>query len=375
MNSAFWLAVAGILIPVAAACAALIAIQAAQRRDAHARADTSSGRGTSPEAGDALEEARQEARRARRLLTIGSILDLEPLLEHVLTAAIEACGGDAAAVALDGGRGPRLVKTTGLRRNEDAPTLPGRGEATAPSILVQYQPSQPPSPSDYPIRTGLFVRLVDEDHEQLGTVAVYWRRILELDASNVDVLEELAGAVAPAIQNAQRFEEARHLAVVDGVTGLYNRRYFDEALQREVTRAHRYDRPLALLLLDLDGFKAVNDEIGHLAGDAVLAEFADCLRSAVRAADIACRIGGDEFAVLLPEADELDARHLEERVQAARASHGGADRSTVTHSSGIAQLRPGEEAAELVDRADQELLRRKRMRGSPQTPRQHGAKK
>ena len=97
------------------------------------------------------------------------------------------------------------------------------------------------------------------------------------------------------------FREARQLADLDALTGLHNRRFFHETLVREVARAHRYDRQLALVVFDLDDFKDVNDRIGHLAGDTVLAEAAERVRSVVRSADVACRIGGDEFAVIVPE--------------------------------------------------------------------------
>ena len=83
-------------------------------------------------------------------------------------------------------------------------------------------------------------------------------------------LEELAKRAGPAIENARRFREARQLADLDALTGLHNRRYFHETLAREVARAQRYDRQLALIVFDLDDFKAINDRIGHLAGDAVL---------------------------------------------------------------------------------------------------------
>src|SRR5690242_16034807 len=109
----------------------------------------------------------------------------------------------------------------------------------------------------------------------------------------------LSRELADAQDEARKY---RLLADLDGLTGLHNRRYFHELLAREVTRAQRYGRELALVIFDLDDFKGINDRIGHLGGDAVLAETAARARGALRAADIACRVGGDEFAVLLPEA-------------------------------------------------------------------------
>src|SRR5207245_799667 len=130
-------------------------------------------------------------------------------------------------------------------------------------------------------------------------------------------LEDLAGRAGPAIENARRFREARQLADLDALTNLHNRRYFHETLAREVARAQRYNRHLALIVFDLDDFKEVNDRIGHLAGDSVLADAAERVRDVVRSADIACRVGGDEFAVILPESSLSDADQLYRRIQAA----------------------------------------------------------
>ena len=112
------------------------------------------------------------------------------------------------------------------------------------------------------------------------------------------------------MHNARRFREARQLADLDALTGLHNRRYFNETLSREVARAQRYNRRLGLLVFDLDDFKAINDQIGHLAGDSVLSEMAERVREVVRSSDIACRYGGDEFTVVMPESGLEDADQL-----------------------------------------------------------------
>src|SRR2546429_9415912 len=103
------------------------------------------------------------------------------------------------------------------------------------------------------------------------------------------------------METAGAFRGARQPAVRDALPGPHNRRFFHETLARECARAHRYERKLSLIVFDLDDFKDVNDRIGHLAGDSVLAEAAERVRDVVRTADIACRVGGDEFAVILPE--------------------------------------------------------------------------
>ena len=135
--------------------------------------------------------------------------------------------------------------------------------------------------------------------------------IAELEAL---ALDERAGD-----QNAQS-SEARQLADVDALTGVHNRRYFQETLERECARAHRYERGIALVVPDIDDFKTTNDTLGHLAGDAVPAAVAERPREAVRQTDVVCRVGGDEFAVILPEAGAQDALQLYRRIQFAVGS-------------------------------------------------------
>src|SRR5204863_1027660 len=120
-----------------------------------------------------------------------------------------------------------------------------------------------------------------------------------------------------------------------------------------------YDRQLALVVLDLDDFKAINDRIGHLTGDAVIAESAERVRDVVRTADIACRVGGDEFAVILPESALTDADQLYRRIQAAVSARPIAQVGKLHLSAGVAELRSDDDAAALFERADEALYRAK----------------
>ena len=172
-------------------------------------------------------------------------------------------------------------------------------------------------------------------------------------------LEELALRAGPAIDNARRFREARQLADLDALTGLHNRRYFHETLAREVARAQRYSRSLALVVFDLDDFKAINDRIGHLAGDGVLAEAADRIRDVVRSADVACRVGGDEFAVILPESSLKDADQLYKRLEQAISHRPVAQAGRLHLSAGVTELRPDDDAISFFERADEALYRAK----------------
>jgi diguanylate cyclase (GGDEF)-like protein len=162
---------------------------------------------------------------------------------------------------------------------------------------------------------------------------------------------------------ASYHEEIYRLMTVDGLTQLYNKRFFGEALEREVNRAKRYGRPLALLLLDIDHFKRKNDEYGHVAGDAVLRQLAATVLPKLRRDDIFARVGGEEFAILLPELDAAAAQATGERirkiVEDARFSF---DRVEIacTVSCGIAHLDETTSApADLYRTADSALYRAK----------------
>ena len=191
-------------------------------------------------------------------------------------------------------------------------------------------------------------------------------------------LEELALRAGPAIQNARRFREARQLADLDALTGLHNRRYFHETLGREVARAQRYGRSLGLVIIDLDDFKAVNDRIGHLAGDGVLAEAAERVRDVVRSADVACRVGGDEFAVILPESGVQDAEQLYQRLQNAISSRPVGQAGRLQLSAGGTELRGDDDAVSLLparrrgalprEAGGQGQVLRRRRRGWPARP-------
>ena len=172
-------------------------------------------------------------------------------------------------------------------------------------------------------------------------------------------METLALRAGPAIENARRFREARQLADLDALTGLHNRRFFHETLARECARAHRYERKLSLIVFDLDDFKDINDRIGHLAGDAVLAEAAERVRDVVRTADVACRVGGDEFAVILPESAINDADQLYRRLQNAVSSRPIGSAGKLFLSAGVAELRAEDDPVSFFQRADDALYRAK----------------
>jgi diguanylate cyclase (GGDEF)-like protein len=146
--------------------------------------------------------------------------------------------------------------------------------------------------------------------------------------------------IALALANLNLRETLRHQAVRDPLTGLFNRRYLEETLERELRRAERRSLPLAVIMLDIDHFKRFNDTFGHDAGDALLPEVGSYLRTHVRPEDIACRYGGEEFTLILPDAPlEPTLRRVDELRQGiARLgiAHRGQPLGTVTISMGVA---------------------------------------
>jgi diguanylate cyclase (GGDEF)-like protein len=116
------------------------------------------------------------------------------------------------------------------------------------------------------------------------------------------------------IENAYH-EEIYRLTTVDGLTQIYNKRYFTEVLEREISRSHRYGRDLSLIMFDIDHFKQVNDTFGHLAGDHVLKHLASVVKGRIRREDIMARYGGEEFAIILPEIDSYNSRQFADKIR------------------------------------------------------------
>jgi diguanylate cyclase (GGDEF)-like protein len=310
----------------------------------------------------ALERANDEGKRNRFLGDLSSSLDLDDVLTRTLEGAISTAAADAALVTIDEPNGTPLIATLGLSTEEAEGQAiagpPGGRQVRSIGITYRYTDAELARSPDL-IHSGVAVP-VSTDMVRVGMLAVFSRKTGRgIAEDRIDELEELAQRAGPAIENARRFREARQLADLDALTNLHNRRYFHETLAREVARAHRYDRRLALIVFDVDDFKAVNDRVGHLTGDAVLAEVAERVRSVVRSADVACRIGGDEFAVILPESSVIDAQQLSARLQETVAARPIIQAGRLDVSAGVAELRQADDAASIFERADEALYRAK----------------
>ena len=175
-----------------------------------------------------------------------------------------------------------------------------------------------------------------------GTLNVY--RIGEqasFTEEEFELAQRLGDAAALALDNAHIRDRLEREAQTDSLTGLYNHRYFHERLRRELTRASSEHGSVAVVMLDIDDFKKLNDVFGHAVGDEVLTRIGDSLRAAVRGTDVVCRIGGEEFAVIVPGAQRARGRR---RKPPGRPGEGGRGRAR-RHDRGLGRDRPGAEHA------------------------------
>jgi diguanylate cyclase (GGDEF)-like protein len=176
----------------------------------------------------------------------------------------------------------------------------------------------------------------------------------------MDVATTAAEQLSLALGNLRLQETLRQQSIRDALTGLYNRRYLEESLPRELSRCSRRALPLALIMLDIDHFKAFNDRHGHDGGDALLSAFGQMLLARCRAEDIACRFGGEEFTLILPEADLETARRRAEDIRLAAAAlsvrHAQQELPRITISAGIAMAPDHADGAESLKRLADEAL-------------------
>lgn len=188
------------------------------------------------------------------------------------------------------------------------------------------------------------------------------RLIAHLDLASSETIEdehkeEIRSLLGPLTSSLHAFRNWT-IAVTDELSGLASRRYFETRLAEEWVRQDRYGAPLAVACFDLDRFKSLNDSLGHAAGDAAIRRFGEIIRGVIRGSDVACRYGGEEFAVLFPETTEEAARAVADRIRESIENErfetaGGPFRITV--SAGVAQARGAPDRKALLVRADQAL--------------------
>ncbi|NTU51292.1 MAG: sensor domain-containing diguanylate cyclase [Candidatus Aminicenantes bacterium] len=261
-------------------------------------------------------------------MTITAELALDRVLQRIVDLARSLVSARYAALGVPNASGSGLERFTtsgmtpeGIRRIGHLP----EGKGLLGLLLREPKPIRVRRLEDDPRSAG-----VCDGHPQmqsfLGVPIIFRDRVTGLIALyNADtpaftdedarVAELFASQVAIALDNSRRVELMERQAITDELTGLYNRRAFALMGEKEVGRARRYQRPLALILFDIDHFKTVNDSHGHLIGDQVLRILTDRVTKTTRATDIVCRYGGEEFIVLMPEAGREEALAMAERLR------------------------------------------------------------
>jgi len=255
--------------------------------------------------------------------TVASSLELDEILDNVILLLKDSFGYTYLSIYLLDGDTLHLGAQLGYPNDTLIHEIPvsmgviGRTARTRQTQLVRDALAD----SDflrgaYEVRSEIAVPLIKEG-QVLGVLNIESDREGILNENDAILLNALAGSVAIAIDNARLHAEVKRMAMTDVISGLANRRAFDETLEAEILRASRYHQPLSLIILDLDSFKEYNDKWGHPAGDVRLREVADLLRLKVRDPDVAARYGGEEFAVILPNTSKPGAIRLAERLRLA----------------------------------------------------------
>ena len=324
---------------------------------------------------EALERSGEQLRAgvARLGAALSGTHDLERILAVVLETALATTGAHAGAVLMGGAAADELALSVGsnlaARGVPDGLRVPvgvglsGEVARTREPLMGRSGTRRgerapgPGEPAGAP-----FVAMPLMSSGRVVGVLLLWDRDGDEDFTEADLalLRTFTSQATVAVDNVLLHEEARRLSVTDAMTGLTNYRGFTVAVGKEIERAARFGRPLALLLLDLDHFKLVNDVWGHQRGDAVLVELAARVRGQVRDVDTPARYGGEEFVVVLPETDQAGAAHAAERIRAAvrRRPFGDAGEPPidVTVSIGIAVFPDhGTTSTTLLRRADEAL--------------------
>jgi len=193
----------------------------------------------------------------------------------------------------------------------------------------------------------------------LGILNVADKLNADFTSLDLKILIMIVRQVGVALESSRIHREVTYLSITDSLTGIFNHRHFTTVLDHEIERAKRYESPLSILLIDMDDFKSYNDQFGHLEGDILLITLGQTINKNIRKVDVACRYGGDEFVVILPEASAEQAKKVCEKIK--QEVKGLTLKRTVTVSIGVATYKPPMNRYDFVQRADAMLYEDKKV--------------
>ena len=323
-----------------------------------------------------LQDSRDQVRRSVERLgeVLRSTHDLSKLLSVVLETAIAAVNARSGAIWLIAPSRTELALRVSRGMDASAAEVrPPIGEGIAGHVartkratLIPSAVESPQSARWEPRERTVIAVPIESENQLLGVIALYGRRLPQpFDAVDLDTVRSLARQAAVGVENVLLHQEAQRLSITDGLTSLWNYRYMNMRLAQEVERAIRFKRPLAMLVIDIDHFKQINDRFGHQRGDAILAELANRVVNETRAqVDTVARYGGEEFVLILPETPLDGAIVVAEKVRASIAGTtfggGGEEPIHVTVSIGVAVFpEHGAKPQTLIRAADQALYEAK----------------
>jgi diguanylate cyclase (GGDEF)-like protein len=331
-----------------------------------------------------LDEQVQRAQVLGELIRLSSsTLRLEDILDRVVSKSTEVLGDTAlivlnadaklqleAAFSKDPERLTRLLITAinvsaqSIAASLLRPVLDSSESVLVPSLHQARIPPELQSIVDQYGLMSLAATPIRTRDRVLGAFVSISTAPKTLSKQDLATATELADFTAMVVENARLFAELQRSATTDPLTGVYNTRFFHEVLSREASRSQRYSTPLALLMIDVDGFKPVNDTFGHLVGDKVLTQVGHIISSAVRNTDLVFRCGGDEFGVVLPGTTSDGAVRVAEkilqRVRSERVLETLGYTGSLTVSIGVSEYQKGTPFEAMVADADKALYASKR---------------
>ncbi|MDT3700492.1 MAG: sensor domain-containing diguanylate cyclase [Thermincola sp.] len=309
---------------------------------------------------------------------VNSSLSLKVVLENTVQAVVEHLGLDSTAIFLLDENKTRLhlICCNAMPDEETQKVSVRVGEGAPGKVIEERKPIYvenlriDPSIHDaarkfHGDKSSIGYPLQHHD-ELLGVIAFDADIVREFSEKEQSIFQNISNQVALAIYNAQLFNKLEHLSTTDGLTGLYNHRYFHELLDQEVEKSKRYGDKLCFLMLDVDYFKKYNDTFGHIYGDMLLKQLAKIIKYNVRKVDIVARYGGEEFAVILPKCTLKDGIAIGKRIINSVEEHrfnfgslGISEEGKITISAGLAVYQNQSDKMDFIQQADQALYKAK----------------